>query len=165
MNAQRLFWLMAVFLTAVWMLVACGGQPEVVTVEHSVEVTRVVTETVVEEGSAVEVTRVVMQEGFVEVEAEAPPGVPSPAATAASAESAPPPQRLIIKDGRIIVIAQDTETAVNSATQLVVQLGGYIISQRVYDDDQGYRYANMRLAVPVNHFEETLRALRQLGTV
>ncbi|MCP4425292.1 MAG: DUF4349 domain-containing protein, partial [Chloroflexi bacterium] len=46
-----------------------------------------------------------------------------------------------------------------------VQLGGYIISQRVYDDDQGYRYANMRLAVPVNHFEETLRALRQLGTV
>ena len=42
---------------------------------------------------------------------------------------------------------------------------GYIINQRVYDDDQGYRYATMRLAVPVICFEEAMKALRQLGAV
>lgn len=155
MNAQRLYWLMAVFLTAVLVLVACASQPEVVAV------TRVVTETVAMEGEAVEVTRVVLEEVVVEVEAE--PGLPI--ATSAPAQTAPPRQRLIIKDGRITVVSEDTETAVDSATQLVVQLGGYIISQRVYDDDLGYRYANMRLAVPVDNFEDALRVLRQLGTV
>ena len=42
-------------------LAACAAEPEVQTVVEQVEVTRVVTETVVEEGEAVEVTRVVVE--------------------------------------------------------------------------------------------------------
>jgi hypothetical protein len=63
------------------------------------------------------------------------------------------------------MVVQDTEAAVNSATELVVALGGYIISQRVYDDDQGYRFASIRLAVPVLSFEDAMRSLRRLGQV
>ncbi len=64
--------LLAVLLLAAFALVAC--QPEVVTetITEQVEVTRVVTETVVEEGAAVEVTRIVTEEVVVEVPAEEP---------------------------------------------------------------------------------------------
>ena len=157
MNAKRLAWTALLLLMAALVIAACAGlQPEAVVVETVVEVTRVITETVIEEGQAVEVTRLVE----VEVGAQG-----TPAATASASQPAAPQQRLIIKDGRITMITTDTETAVNSATQLVVELGGYIISQRVYDDDQGYRYATMRLAVPVTQFENGMRALRKLGTV
>ncbi|MCA9933885.1 MAG: DUF4349 domain-containing protein, partial [Anaerolineales bacterium] len=59
----------------------------------------------------------------------------------------------------------DTETAVNSATELAVGLGGYVISQNMYDDDQSFKYATMRVAVPVDQFEFALRELRKLGDV
>ena len=157
MNAKRLVWAVLLLLMAALVIAACAGlQPEAVVVETVVEVTRVITETVIEEGQAVEVTRLVE----VEVGAQG-----TPDATASASQPTAPQQRLIIKDGRITMITTDTETAVNSATQLVVELGGYIISQRVYDDDQGYRYATMRLAVPVTQFENGMRALRKLGTV
>jgi hypothetical protein len=51
-------------------LVACGAQDAIETVIQEVEVTRVVTETVVEEGEVVEVTRVVTQIEVVEVTRE-----------------------------------------------------------------------------------------------
>jgi len=52
------------------LLVACQPETVVETVEVPVEVTRMVTETVVEEGQTVEVTRVVVEEVVVEVPAE-----------------------------------------------------------------------------------------------
>lgn len=150
------------------LLYACAGRsPQVV------QVTRVVTETVIEEGEAVEVTRVVTEivESVVEV-VEAPAGEDS---AALQATAAPTPsslasepvsqQRLIIKDGRLTVVVDNTETAVNAATNLVVELGGYIISQNIHDDPQGYRFATMRLAVPVTQFEVAMRDLRGLGQV
>jgi len=57
-------WLMALLVVAV---VAVACQPEIQQVEVPVEVTRVVTETIVEEGEEVEVTRVVTEEIMVEV--------------------------------------------------------------------------------------------------
>jgi pyruvate/2-oxoglutarate dehydrogenase complex dihydrolipoamide acyltransferase (E2) component len=60
--------LLAIILILGILLVAC--QPEEVTVEVPVEVTRVVTETITEEGETVEVTRVVTEEVIVEVPAE-----------------------------------------------------------------------------------------------
>ncbi|MCP4425296.1 MAG: peptide ABC transporter substrate-binding protein [Chloroflexi bacterium] len=60
----------AIMLLAV-VLVAC--QPEVLTEEVPVEVTRVVTETVVEEGEPVEVTRVVTEEVIVQMPKEEEP--------------------------------------------------------------------------------------------
>ncbi len=60
--------LMAVILILGLILVAC--QPEEVIREVPVEVTRVITETITEEGEQVEVTRVVTEEVLVEVTAE-----------------------------------------------------------------------------------------------
>ncbi|MEM7336507.1 MAG: DUF4349 domain-containing protein [Chloroflexota bacterium] len=80
-------------------------------------------------------------------------------------ESPQPQQRLIIKDGKMTVTVDDTETAVTQATDTVVTLGGYIINQNVFDNEQGYRFATMRLGVPVDNFETALKALRELGTV
>ena len=70
------------------------------------------------------------------------------------------PQAILVR-----VVVEETERAVNAANQLVANVGGYIVSQSLYDDEQGYRYASMRLAVPVDRFEESLRVLRGLGTV
>lgn len=139
-----------------------------------VQVTRVVTEIVAEEGEVVEVTRIVTE--IVESEAVAEEVAQATEAGAAlQATAAPTPgsssgepvlqQRLIIKDGRLTVVVDNTETAVNVATNLVVELGGYIISQNVHDDTQGYRFAAMRLAVPVTQFETAMRELRSLGQV
>jgi hypothetical protein len=157
-------WLLGLTL----LLYAC--QPETVVEMVEVEVTRVVTETVVEEGEVVEVTRVVAEA----IAAREPEGDEAAAATAVpanptSSNNAPAsqvqPQRLIIKDGRLTVVVDDTETAVNSATNLIVELGGYIISQNIHDDTLGYRFAAMRLAVPVTQFEFAMQALRDLGQV
>ncbi|MCA9969952.1 MAG: DUF4349 domain-containing protein, partial [Anaerolineales bacterium] len=146
---------------------ACGGMaseeaPEFETAESDDEA--------IIAGEVVAVTRIVT-EVIVEGEAAPAPGAvgalqPTPAATAAApGEPGAPQQRLIIKDGRMVLTVVDTETAVTQATQLAVDLGGYIISQTLRDDDQGYLYATMRLAVPVNQFERALRDLRQLGDV
>ncbi len=58
-------------LALIAILVACTAEPEVIIQE--VEVTRVVTETVVEEGETIEVTRVVTETEVVEVEVTAAP--------------------------------------------------------------------------------------------
>ncbi len=163
---KRWLWILLVPL----LLYACQAE----TVVEQVEVTRVITETVVEEGEAIEVTRIVLVEDAqsAEVPAEeesaeegsllAATPAPTRGETAASAASQ---QRLIIKDGRLTVVVDDTETAVNMATNLTVELGGYIISQNIHDDPQGYRFATIRLAVPVTQFEVAMRDLRGLGQV
>jgi hypothetical protein len=75
------------------------------------------------------------------------------------------PQRLIIKNADMAVTVSDTDRAVDGAVQVVVDYGGYIISQRVWDDANGYRYGTLLLAVRVDQFEVAMRALRTLGHV
>ena len=152
MNTKRIAWLAVVLTACLISLAACGaGSIE------TVEITRVVTETVVEEGETVEVTRVVVATSV------------APLNSAESADQAPLPQapqaRLIIKNGQLAITVMDTETAVSTATQLIADLGGYIISQQQFDAEFGSRAANMQLAVPVNQFETALQQLRQLGDV
>jgi hypothetical protein len=131
-----------------------------------------------EAAEAIEVTRIITEvEEVVVVEEEAPaeepavaeePAPPEPAEPGVAGVAAPAEQqqvRLIIKDGRMMLIVVDTEAAVDGATRLIDGLGGYIIEQRAYDDADGYRFANLRLAVPVERFEEAMRRLRSLGDV
>lgn len=145
---------------------------------QAVEVTRVVTETVTEqlvvEGETVivEVTsvaaRTTANNAVAEAGADEARELPSPQPTASPQGTAPasaPQKRLIIKDGRMTVVVQETETAVEAATSLAVELGGYILNQSIYDDEQNYRFATMRLAVPVESFEDVMRSLRRLGQV
>ncbi len=161
MRRKIRIWGIVALLSLLVAQVACGAsQPEMV--ETVVEVTRVVTETVIEEGQVVEVTRLLAEESIAESESPALQATPQATSAAASEQA---PQRLIIKDGRMVITVVDTETAVSRATQFVAELGGYIISQSTYDDDQGYKYATMQLAVPVGQFEFTMRELRALGEV
>lgn len=69
---KRIGWLTLAILVLALALVAC--QPQTETVEVPVEVTRVVTETVVQEGESVEVTRVVTEVVEVSTGDEAGPG-------------------------------------------------------------------------------------------
>ena len=95
---RKSIWILVVMLTAV--LVACQPETIVETVVEQVEVTRVVTETVVEEGETVEVTRVVTEtveevvevtrEVFVETEPQATAAPGTAAGSEVLVGSAPP---------------------------------------------------------------------------
>lgn len=140
MNAKRFTWL-AALAAMLMLLAACGGSADMVADTGVVQVTRVVTETIVEDVELAE-------------------------ADGVTVETAVQPQtRLIIKNGELTIMVVDTDTAVATATQLTADLGGYIISQQIYDVQMGYSAANMRLAVPVTQFENALNQLRQLGEV
>ena len=75
------------------------------------------------------------------------------------------PTRLIIKNATIAVTVAETDRAVDRAVQTAVNFGGYIISQEVWDERDGSRYAELTLAVPVDMFEDAMRSLRSLGGV
>jgi hypothetical protein len=167
MKKRWSYWVAFLLLTL--LAASCADQP--LTEEVMVEVTRVVTETVVEEGAVVIVTAVAdaveapAEEAPISVD-EAAPVVATPLATAAVVNApSRPVQRLIIKDGVMTLVVTDTDTAVDKAIQTADMMGGYIINQSVYNDEAGYRYATLKLAVPVDRFEEALRAFRGLGTV
>lgn len=162
MNAKRLIGPVFLLACLILILIACGAAegPQA----QVVEVTRVVTETL---GERVELEEVMMEVTHVVVEtivtAEVDTVAPlQPIGTAVHQTAQQ--QRLIIKNGHMHIIVEHTDTAVNQATDTAVQLGGYIISQQVWDDG-AYRFATMRLAVPVLRFEDALRAFRALGTV
>lgn len=75
-------------------------------------------------------------------------------------------ERMIIKNGDIKLLVKDTEVAIDGVTQLVRDVGGYIISSRVWYEDwygTGYKYASISIGVPVDQFETALRRLRGLS--
>lgn len=74
-------------------------------------------------------------------------------------------QRLIIKDGQMTIEVTETDAAAEELINVAVDFGGYVIGQRIWTGDGGYRFANIQVAVPVNQFEATLSAFRTLGTV
>lgn len=121
----------------------------------------------VSEGIPVEVTRVVTEivGGEAEEVMAEEPAADLDDSRAPTDNQPAQQQRLIIKDGDMTITVDDADTAVSQATDIAIDVGGYIISQTVFDDSQGYRFATMRLGVPVDNFETALKALRQLGTV
>lgn len=147
MNAKRFYWL-AALVAMLLSLAACASSPEVV------EVDRVTIDTVTEAAEVSEIT-----------------AVPQPTATVQAGQDSSavpgsqPQARLIIKNGELTIMVIDTDEAVTAATQLVADLGGYIISQQIFDVEFGRSAANMQLAVPVSQFETALTQLRRLGEV
>lgn len=86
-------------------------------------------------------------------------GSPEDAAYAAS--------HMIIKNADIKLLVEDTDVAIDRATQSVGDVGGYIISSRVWYqpwlDGENYKYATLTIGVPVDQFERTLSRLRGLA--
>lgn len=124
---------------------------------------------------AVEVVRTVeVQKPAEEVAVEKIATAPAAAATAAPAQSAaklemaalPKPNRLIIKNGDLTLEVEDTDVAIDRVTQIVSDLGGYIISsqtnfKQVYAES--YKYASLTLGVPSDDFETAMRRLREIA--
>ena len=123
----------------------------------------------------VKTVEVAVKEVIVEAPAEAaekPP--PAPQATAYVSEFAvgyqpaagPGGIRLIIKNAEVKLLIADTDIAIDRLTQVVADVGGYIISQRIWyqaHGDQNYKYATITMGVPVDEFERSLRRLRELA--
>jgi hypothetical protein len=74
---------------------------------------------------------------------------------------------MIIKNGDIKLLVEDTDIAIDRATQTIGDMGGYIISSRVWYqphyDGENYKYATITIGVPVDQFERTLNRLRALA--
>ena len=74
--------------------------------------------------------------------------------------------RMIVKNADIKLEVADTDIAIDRTTQLVGDLGGYIISSRVWV--QAYykfnlKYATLTIGLPVDQFERALTRLRALS--
>jgi hypothetical protein len=182
----RLRLIQVLFGAGALLMAACGGRE--VAEERIVVVTEVITEVVEREGQArpaavravaaevvteavTEVVLVELEQGSGEI--VAPVGADLLAALEWSGEDAladaplpiRQPGRLIIKSATMAVTVMETDQALERAVQVAVDYGGYIISQRVWDGSDKYRYATLTLAVPVAQFEAAMRSLRTLGTV
>ncbi len=76
------------------------------------------------------------------------------------------PNRLIIKDGNMVLLVSDTDLAIERITQMAADLGGYIISSRTwFQQNQGIdqKYGTLTLGMPVDEFEKALVRLRQIA--
>ncbi len=74
---------------------------------------------------------------------------------------------MIIKSAEIKLLVENTDNAIDRATQVVGDSGGYIISSRVWHqphyDGENYKYATITIGVPAQQFERTLSRLRGLA--
>ena len=109
---------------------------------------------------------------------EAPAAPSAPAASAADANApaaggaknnstgvqASPYQqgRLIIKNGEMTLLVPDTDRALDQATSVATDTGGYIVASKTWLQD-GFKYAEMTMGVPVDQFEVAQRRLRGLA--
>ena len=114
-----------------------------------------------------EVERTVLVEKVVEA-------APTPAPTAMPAgvgghtlpAAAVRANRMIVKNADLQLTVEDTDVAIDRVTQVVGDVGGYIVSSRVwYQDwlDEAYKYASITVGIPVDQFEDTMRRLRALA--
>lgn len=136
-------------------LVACGGN------ESAENFAPMATESFV----AVEDEMMMEPTGAPEAVVEAPAG--ADADTTLDSRFAPTNQqseRLIIKTADMSITVEQTDQSVEAATNIAINAGGYILSQQVWEQN-GFRYATMRVGVPVASFEQVMRSFRTLGLV
>ncbi len=74
--------------------------------------------------------------------------------------------RMIIKNADLLLQVEDTDVAIDRTTQLVGDLGGYIISSRTWYKpyhEFNLKYATLTIGLPVDQFERALNRLRGLA--
>jgi hypothetical protein len=69
---------------------------------------------------------------------------------------------MIIKNGEMTLLVADTHRAIDQATGIAVDSGGYIVNSRTWLQD-GYKYAALTMGVPSDQFEVVQRRLRGLA--
>ena len=70
--------------------------------------------------------------------------------------------RMIIKNGELTLLVADTDRALDQATSVAVDTGGYIVASKTWLQD-GFKYAQMTMGVPVDQFEVAQRRLRSMA--
>jgi hypothetical protein len=73
---------------------------------------------------------------------------------------------LIIKQAQVRLTVKDTDQAIDRLTQIVADIDGYIVSNRIwYEQTSGesFKYATYTIGVPVDAFEVALRRLRTMA--
>jgi hypothetical protein len=74
--------------------------------------------------------------------------------------------RMIVKNADVRLTVKDTDVAIDRATQIIADAGGYIVSSRVWYQEyygKSLKYASVTLGVPVAEFEKVLSKLRGLA--
>ena len=74
--------------------------------------------------------------------------------------------RKIIKNADMRLLVRDTDVAIDRSTQIITDLGGYIVSSRTWYQDyygNNLKYASVTIGVPVDEFENVMRRLRGLA--
>jgi hypothetical protein len=154
---RNVLFLVLTMSLALMLLANCGATPEPQYVIETVEVERA--------PSAEEVTVV----ETVQVEAEkmvaataAPEAATNSGSPGLAAPVRPQADRMIIKNAEMELLVADTDVALDSITIIAADYGGYIISSHTWFED-GFKYATIRMGVPVVEFENILRRLRGLA--
>jgi hypothetical protein len=70
--------------------------------------------------------------------------------------------RMIIKNGEMTLLVADTDRALEQATDIAVNSGGYVVSSRTWNDGD-YKSATLTMGVPSDQFEAVQRQLRALA--
>jgi hypothetical protein len=103
----------------------------------------------------------------------AAPAAAAPTAAAAAerppASSAPPaapndPSRKIIKDASLTVEVASIDLALSRISGTAAQVGGYVLETRTDQIGPDQKQAVLKLAVPVDQFENTLQRIREIGS-
>jgi uncharacterized protein DUF4349 len=171
-----LFMLFVVILMLV--LAACGGAAPAATRAPATEApaaTQAPADYFAAEAPAVE-GPVAKNEGASRVQDQALGQAPAaPLPTAAAFEISNPAgdltviersNRMIVKNADVRLTVKDTDIAINRATQIVGDAGGYLVSSRVWYQDyygNNLKYAAITIGVPVDEFEKALTRLRELA--
>ena len=154
----KIQYLFMVLLLIIFMAItACGAAP---TPEAIVETGGVEKEIVVEEPVPVEESA---------MEEASQTGDTATQAPADSQEGISPVtdrpnvyNRLIIKNGEMELLVEDTDTAINRSMGIVTEYGGYVINNRTWFKDD-FKYATLSIGVPSENFEQMLRRLKDLA--
>jgi hypothetical protein len=107
-------------------------------------------------------TVVVKEMAKVEEKANSTPAAtPAPGVNVAPILSNPV-GRMVIKDGQMVLLVEDTDVALQQVTQLTADYGGYLLNSETWYTD-GFKYGRLRMGVPSASFENIMNALRRLG--
>lgn len=158
-NAKSLFIL--VLIAAVTLFAGCSPAPQEMEVPEVevVETVAVSKEMGVEEPAE-------MEQATDSVMAPAPTMAAAQAPEAPSSSRSQQSNRLIIKNGDVRLLVTDTLVAIDRTTQIVEDIGGYIVSSRTWYAEyngENYLYASYTIGVPVDEFEHALRRLREIS--
>jgi hypothetical protein len=72
-------------------------------------------------------------------------------------------ERLIIRDGEVYLVVDDTEAVLNEIAGMTVEAGGWVVSSNVFQRSSGIKSGEMRIRVPVEAFDAMLSDIQALA--